>query len=120
VDTTLKDFKSVLVGDEIEVVSGANAGYTAHITAIDNSTSVYGVTIDETMPVTSGAFDFVADNWTKLTTITASSPSAFQGVDYSAFDRTEGKWIEMKIEMRGRDVSIEQMQLVNAVHSASN
>ena len=114
VDTTKKDFKSVSIGDEIEVVEGAGAGYTVHVTAIENSTSTYAVTVDEAMPVSSGSFDFIADNWAKVATFTkttgnvASDGIASQNIDVSA------KWIEVKVELRGRGVMIEETQIDNS------
>lgn len=114
VDTTKKDFKAVSIGDEIEVVEGAGAGYTAHITAIENSSSTYTVTIDEEMPVSSGSFDFVADNWTKLATFTReTSDVSSDGIAQQALG-VPSKWIEIKVELRGRGVMIEEIQVDNS------
>ena len=117
VDTTLKAFKAASVGDEVEVVEGAAGGYTAHITNIDSTSSLYVVTIDEIMPVSTGQFDFVVDNWTKIgDSVTTSLPNTLDAGYVEKTLGTTAKWVEFKVEMRGRGVMIEEMQSVNATN----
>lgn len=114
VDSTLKDVKSIAVGEEITVIKGEAAGYTCHVTAIENSTSLYTFTVDETMPVSTGTFDFIADNWTKWpVAFTRSSLADLRTGFKTTLDMLSGKWAEFKIELRGREVAIEEMQTVN-------
>lgn len=115
VDTTKKDFKGVAVGDEIEIVEGACAGYSAHVVAIDSASSVYVVTIDETMPLSSGSFDFIADNWRKLPVTTTATVGVPDGIAELTVGK-KGHWIEYKVELRGRGVIIDEMQSVTAPH----
>jgi hypothetical protein len=115
VDTTKKDFKAVAVGNEIEIVEGAGAGYSAHITAIDDTSSVYVVTIDETMPISSGSFDFIADNWRKLPLTTTENADAADGLAETPVG-TKAHWVQFKVELRGRGVIIDEMQFVNGPH----
>lgn len=97
--TTTNPLTNVVVGDEVMILNGEGAGYCAHIVSI-TGTSTKTVTIDETLPITTGK-DFVADykNWVKLApsiTITTN--------DYYDLDIPEdmvGDWIEFKVEMRG-------------------
>jgi hypothetical protein len=119
IDTSLKDFKSVLVGDEIEVIRGNGAGYTAHITAINTDTTTYAVTVDETMPVTNGdTFDFVVDNWTKSKVITNADENNLQGFSEIGVGQTS-PWIQYKIEFRGRGTSLRQLQAVSDINKPS-
>lgn len=120
VDTTEKSMGGVEIGDEIEIVEGAAAGYTAHITDINRDSSTYVVTIDETMPVSSGKFDFVADNWKKLgSTITKDIPTALDaGYADRAVDTT-AHWVQFKVELRGVGTGLEQMRSDNTGNSGS-
>lgn len=106
------DMYSVEVGDEIEFLSHAGGGYTAHITAITvDSATQWTITIDETMPdVTAADITYILiDNWTKLATIstTDDAKAAYEGLKKLAVggenedDVNKAKWIELKLEMRG-------------------
>jgi len=116
VDTLLKPFMSVVVGDEIEVVEGAAGGYTANITAIDKATTTYIVTIDEEMPVSTGQFDFIVDNWWKIggEINNTTSPTALDAGFAEKQVNTSATWVQFKVELRGRNVMIDEMQSVNA------
>lgn len=117
VDTTTKDFRGCEVGEEIEFVMSAGAGYTAHITAIDDTTSTYTVTIDETVPVTaSDKTDFVVDNWKKHEVFNNLSENNDAGFGENLLAETRSKWVQFKIEMRGRDISMELLTLVNSIN----
>lgn len=113
VDSTKKDIASIAVGDEIEIISGTGAGYTIHVTLIDDSSSTFVFTVDETMPFSSGTFDFIADNWTKLRTFTSADLTDLRTGFQSALDRVQGKWAQFKTELRGRDVALREMQVLN-------
>jgi hypothetical protein len=107
--TTTK-LTDVSVGDEVEIVSGAGAGYLAHITDITLDAGTYTVTIDETVEniAASDTFYFVVDNWTKVETLTSASFDNFEiGIGKNS------KWIQFKIELRGIDVKIEDLLIDN-------
>jgi hypothetical protein len=107
--TTTK-LTDVSVGDEVEIVSGAGAGYLAHITDIVLDAGTYTVTIDETVEniAASDTFYFVVDNWTKVETLTSASFDNFEiGIGKNS------KWIQFKIELRGIDVKIEDLLIYN-------
>lgn len=109
VDTLTHDFKSVEVGDEVEIVSGQAAGYTAHITAIDSTSSTYTVTVDETLPTTNAdKFYFTVDNWTKIDTVTNEEATGKEHYAESGIGAVAG-WIQFKIEFRGTDLDLEQI-----------
>lgn len=114
--TAGKDIQSAEVGDEVEFVRGAGAGYSAHITEIDDTTSTWTITIDEAIPdiAASDRSDIYVDNWTKLATITRDT----QYVDEGFFDQPlEGSsaWIQFKIELRGANPAISLLQLTSTV-----
>lgn len=117
VDTTAKDVKSAQVGDEVEIMMGAGAGYSAHITAINDATSTYRYTVDETIPeiAASDKSDVQIDNWTKLAVITKDNTTYDQGFIDTALGKSNG-WIQFKVELRGRDVAVNMLRIANGEH----
>lgn len=114
IDTATKDVRSAQVGDEVEFTQGAAAGYTAHITAIDDSTSTWTITLDEDVPgiAASDRSDFIIDNWTKLGTFTNTSNTIDQGF-LEQLVGNEGAWCQFKIEMRGTGVAINMLDVIS-------
>ena len=115
INATVRDFKSVAVGDEVEIIEGAGAGFTAHITTINNNTSTYTVTIDEVIPniVAGYTSEVVVDYWVKLGTISTTTDTIIDS--YAELPIGEkGSWVEFKVELRGRELSINNMSVVNA------
>lgn len=122
--TTAADLSAALTaftaGDkyEIEIIAGAGAGYLAHIIAISLNAGVYTVQIDETIRNISAAdtMYFICDNWLKLQT-KANGPSEINSSsdpNYSEFPIAKNaKWIQFKIELRGYQVALEELEIVN-------
>lgn len=122
--TTTADISAAKVGDEVSFHSGTGSGYTAHITAISGS-STYTVTIDEAIRNSIGGetVGFVIENWEKLGTVNstqsegftnlASNRSTFDGGQASWGVGAKAKWIEVKLELRGEDVRIEEILINN-------
>lgn len=122
VNTTVKDIRAAQVGDEIEIVKGAGAGYCAHISDIDDATSTWTVTLDESIPLiaASDTSDIYVDNWTKIATITNDTQEITKGFHDTALAQAgSSAWVQFKIELRGRDVSVNALNLINAVAKAS-
>lgn len=117
--TTEPRFSEVVVGDELEVISGAGAGYLAHITQIALDTGTYTVTIDETIEniATNDAFSFTVDNWIKLKEITATAEGLDGVADISVAKQSQ--WIQFKVELRGIDIVIEELQLITETFKKS-
>lgn len=116
IDPTGKDVGSIEEGDEIEIVKGAGAGYLAHITNIDDTQTPYTYTIDEEMPVSTGAFDFIADNWSKLGTFGSDDEDIERGVAEQALEDVPlAHWIQFKIELRGRDIDLDAIAIETAL-----
>jgi hypothetical protein len=113
--TTTRDMSAVSVGDEIEIIAGTGAGITAHIASISLNAGTYTVNLDETFPfaVASDQFYFIADNWTKLKTITSSYENNLDGFAEITLGDKKTTWIQFKVELRGHDVTIEELQLIN-------
>lgn len=115
VDTTKKDFTSVQIGNEIEIIEGAAAGYTAHITAIDTSTSTYTVTIDEVLPVSvSDRSEIIADNWIKKTAVTYNSTGVEKLFAETGNLAANGTYVQFKVEIRGMDIGVRKLDSINS------
>lgn len=116
VDPSTKDVDTLIVGDEIEFITGAAAGYLAHITAIDKTDPAsYVITFDETLPVDfADRTDFIAVNWKKYTPVSAASKTNSQNY----YEQPIGKpatWIQFKIALQGPGgtTGIEQLMLIS-------
>ena len=104
---------------EVEIIRGAGAGYLAHITAISEAGGTYTVSIDEDIRNISASdlMEFHIDNWLKLATAidgeeAMTSSSDTNGVEFP-IDQ-ESKFIQFKIELRGRGVELEELEIVNS------
>lgn len=101
---------------EVEFVKGAGSGYMSQITGISESGGTYTVTIDDayTFYEPSDAAEFIIRNWTIWKTIEYGSSDAGQ---YFLNDQlgAKGKFLQLKIELRGVRVRIEEL-LVNNVN----
>lgn len=105
---------TAIVGDEIEILQGAAGGLLAHITAISEAAGTYTVTIDEPYPnYTSGDIGkAVFRNWKKWKTIEYGDSNADKQF-ISAQLGKDGKFIQMKIELQGVNVRIEELLIDN-------
>lgn len=115
IDTRYKDVKSAEVGDEVYFIEGGGAGYTAHITAINDNTSTYSYTIDETIPtvVAGDLSDVFINNWKKTeSNITNSAESLLKGYVESKIEKT-GSWHQFKFELRGFLTTVNLLDFTN-------
>lgn len=112
--TTLEDLSMVVAGDEIEVVGGQGAGHIAHVSTITESSGTYTVTIDDGFAnVTNGdKMIFIANNWTYLGKADYQTKN-----DYKVFRAPtsvkSGKYSQIKVELRGTGVVLEEMIINN-------
>ncbi len=117
VDTaTGADITQFSTGMEVEIINANGAGYLAHITDISAPLStVYTITIDEAVQnvTASTTFNFTLDNWKRVPiSITSSSVNNADGwADIGIGLKSVG--IEVKIEVRGEDVEIEETQIIS-------
>ena len=115
--TTTKDLSLVSAGDEVEFMSGVGAGSTAHITSLTDNAGTWTVVMDE---VIRGAGSgkkstCVFDKFIKLKEITSSNSDGLMEIPVAI----NSKWIQVKAELRGIDVTIEELQVVNKTFKPS-
>jgi len=118
--TTQTDFSRAKIGDEIEVLRGAAGGLLAHITNITVNSGTYTVTIDENFSAytTGDESKIIFRNWKKWKTIEHGDTNALKGYISEAINAT-GKFIQMKIELRGLQVRVEELSIDNKYHLPS-
>lgn len=105
------------IGDEVSFLAGNGAGWTAHITNISESSGVFTVTIDETYGfyASGDSANVSVNNWTKLGILTSTD-----GVLQKEFALNEkSNFIQIKLELRGVGVRIEELQVLNKTHLPS-
>ncbi len=126
--TTTADLSAVKVGDEVSFHSGTGSGYIAHITAISLASSTYTVSINEVIEnsIAGETVAFVIENWNRcLGEITTADVAYFTNDNGDRYISNGGaktfnltlpsdssKWVEIKVEVRGEDVIVEEL-LVN-------
>ncbi len=100
---------------EVEFTKGAGSGYIAHITSITENAGTYTVTLDEEYPYYEAGDEawFTVRNWKRWKTISYGDSNAEQHYISDQLGE-EGKFLQLKIELRGVQVRIEEL-LVNNV-----
>ena len=106
--TSGNNLSGVSVGDEVEVILGSGAGATAHISSISEAGGTYTVNLDESIPgaASTETAQIRVSNWIKLGTL---SDQTIESKLFSIIKRS--KWISLKVELRGTDVSPELQEL---------
>ncbi len=109
--TTTVDMSLVIAGDEIEIIGGVGSGHIAHVSSISESSGTYTVNLDEEcyFVATNDVCFFNVDNFTKVAVITEGDEYTFQLGEI-------GKFVQLKVEMRGKDVTIEEININNKTH----
>lgn len=116
--TTTADLSAVVVGEEVEIISGVGSGHIAFIETIEESSGTYTVTLDEAFPFVSAndIMKFNVDNYKKVGTITASNQNLKGAGHYGANVGKKSKFLMVKIEMRGVKVRVEELLINNKIH----
>ncbi len=103
----------VIVGDEVEVLTGNGAGCLAHITVLsatpDNSATIT-VTVDDAIASLNSAGSrgalFRFDNWVKLGTISSTTVGSQKLNMPSA---QHGEFVQFKVELRGFETEVDEI-----------
>lgn len=111
--TTTLDMTKAEVGDEIEIVAGKGAGMLFHIESLVNNSGTWTVNLDETFDyaVNAETMYFYVNNFKKLAEITSTETAGLEYFDVS-LDKNS-KFVQLKVELRGLDVTIEELQVKN-------
>lgn len=102
---------------EIEVIAGAGSGCLVKLSNITESSGTYTVTCEEAVDgaAASRYCDVIIDNWRVIGEITDADPG-----NYKEFPIGEASsWCKFKVELRGTETTIQEMQFVNAEQQPS-
>lgn len=118
--STETNLANTAIGDEVEIVKGAGGGILAHITDISVNAGTYTITIDETFSnyLAGDKCKFVTRNWKKWKTIAQGDNNAEKGFISENIGAT-GKFIQLKIELRGIKTRVEELSIDNKYHLPS-
>jgi hypothetical protein len=102
---------------ECEVIGGAGAGVLVKIADIAESSGTYSVELEEDVDgAASGRYcDVVIDNWTYLGSITPEDTSGYKEFAVGK----NAPWFKYKVELRGVETTVEEVQHVNSVAKPS-
>ena len=109
--TASTNFANVAVGNEILVLNGKGAGYTAHVSAISYSNPTYTVTLNEAItPVVNGnTAACMVTNFKYLGALTSSDPDGFK--KFAVGEVSD--FIEVQAEIRGEGIGIQDIYIKN-------
>lgn len=108
---------------EVEILTGGGAGILAHIQNITESSGTYTVTIDETYDnyVSGDIGKAIFRNFIKFKTIeydTSEGSDAQRGLLFEQLG-VKGKFIQIKVELRGENVKISDLLVDNIYRLAA-
>lgn len=104
---------------ECELVAGAGAGSIEKITALTLSGSTYTVTLaNDVIGVEQNRkSEFIISNWKIERTITSSNADVNNFAEIPLGG--QASWMQFKIELRGSEIAIEELEIISAVDKQS-
>lgn len=119
VPNATKNLSNVEVGDEVEFFQGAGAGSTAHVVSCTLASTTWTVVLDESIrgAASGNKSTCIFDSFKKLNTITKTNTSNLTNQTRITLNKNNksSKWIQVKLELRGNDIAIEEVSLNNKI-----
>lgn len=105
---------NVLAGDEITIAEGSGGGYIRKISSITLNAGTYTIELDEALPhvVANETCRFTVERWTELGEITSADTLGYKSFPISK----NSKFIQIKLELRGYRIGIEDVSIISEVH----
>lgn len=110
------EWNDIEEGDEVNIIDGYGRGYTAHVTSKTTNTT-FTIELDESIGTANKTVYFYIDKFKKLATITNENRN--KGYFSESLSNVNSSWIQFKFELRGYQISISSLDLINSVHSKS-
>jgi len=103
---------------ELELTAGMGAGQMAQVIELNEDGGTYSFVLDETVVGASSGLKsyFVVNNWETLATIDSSKND--EGYAEILLD-SKSKFIQLKVELRGYETTIEELQIINETYKKS-
>lgn len=98
---------------ECEFTSGIGAGQMVKISNITESSGTYTITLDENVAGATSSLksNFIIENWKTLGSVNSTTQNDTGVVKF--VNDAKSKWAEYKIELRGYQTTIEELQTIN-------
>jgi len=114
--TTVADLSEVVIGDEIEIIAGVGSGHIAFVESISEASGTYTVNLTEAFPfaVSGDLMEFNVDNFKEAGRITVATQKTGGGFKIPIGKKS--KFLQVKIEMRGIQIKIEEVIINNKPH----
>lgn len=111
-DSVVADIKD---GDELSLIDGVGRGYTVHVvgTPTVSGGGTWTINVDEAIGTDSSAVTFYADNF-KLIHTANNSRESEELINAGPVEKKSG-WIQLKVELRGFEIEVSLLDLINAV-----
>ena len=107
----------VVVGDEVEIITGDNSGCSAHIlslSGVPDDSTVITVDLDESMPQYPSGYSLARfDNWSKIGTITDTTKFFTKIAIPKAGTLGTAPFIQLKIELRGIRNELHEIKVIS-------
>lgn len=114
--TTTFDMSAVVEGEEVELIAGVGSGHISKIESITESAGTYTVNLSEAFPfaVANDICKFSIDNWKEAGRIDFDTQK--KGGGFALPVGKKSKFVQVKVELRGVKVKIEELIINNKVH----
>lgn len=112
-----KDFaawQDIEIGYEVVVIDGYGRGQTAHVAAIESSSSVVSLTLDEALGTANETCTIYYTPFKKVGVYTRENVD--KGVLKATMDNLKAPWIAAKVELRGFGLTVNMLDLQHTVH----
>lgn len=111
------EWSDIEIGDEVTIVDGTGRGYTAHVSETPtSSSSVYTITLDESVGVANDDVFIVVDKFRKIQTADLNRADTGQAIMEIG---TKSTWLQLKVEMRGFETEFSMFDLINSVDQSA-
>lgn len=114
--TCTTDLSEVIAGEEIEIIWGVGSGHISKIESITEDSGTYTVTLSEAFPfaVSGDLMMFNVDNWKEAGRITSATQK--KGGGFVLPVGKKSKFVQVKVEMRGVKIKVEELIINNKPH----
>lgn len=102
-------------GDELVFIDGKGQGRSAHVTAIEASTSTYSLTLDEDIGTANDTVSFYRTNFKKIGEYGVDEKEN-EFIKSAIQENKHSPWIKIKCELRGTNLAVNILELTNEKH----
>lgn len=109
------EWGDIEVGVELTLVDGYGRGYSTHVTAIDETTNTFVLTVDENIGTPNQPVYFYYTTAKKLPTATVERRNDWLKTKIN----TKSTWLKIRGEIRGFETGVTHFELVEKAHTGT-